>query len=171
MEDLSVRPIDARSSSVQPTSLIHVAVGERCQRHLDHLRAALAHVDETLDDGLSRVQVARQLGQLRDRHALVSHAFDVEPGVQERENETQIAGDRRLARKHELDLLLESVIAVVDLVVERDDLVAELDVLRPQRIDDTADRPEDDLAGFLESGFEGVQLRLEPDSHPNRPVT
>ena len=56
--------------------------------------------------------------------------------MQEREDETQVAGDRRLAGEHELDLLLERVVAVVDLVVERDDLVAELDVLRPQRVDD-----------------------------------
>ena len=63
------------------------------------------------------------------------------------------------------------MIAVVDLVVERDDLVAQLDVLRSQRVDDTPDRPEDDLAGLLEPGFEGVQLCLELDSHPNRPVT
>ena len=91
--------------------------------------------------------------------------------MQEREHEPEVAGDRRLAREHELDLLLERVVAVVDLVVERDDLVAELDVLGAQRIDDAADRPEDDLAGLLEPCFEGVQLALELDSHPNLPVT
>jgi hypothetical protein len=102
---------------------------------------------------------------------LVSDAFDVESAVQEGENETKVAGDGRLASEHELDLLLERVIPIVDLVVEGNDLVAELDVLRAQRVDDAAYRTEDDLAGLLESCFEGIQLGLEPDSHPNRPVT
>jgi len=68
-------------------------------------------------------------------------------------------------------LYLSSVKPIVGLVVEADDHVAELDVLRAQRVDDAANRPEDDLAGLLESRFEGVQLGLELDSHPNRPVT
>ena len=61
--------------------------------------------------------------------------------MQQREHEPEIAGDRRLPREHELDLLLERVVALVDLVVERDDLVAQLDVLRAQRVDDPTDRP------------------------------
>ena len=109
-------------------------------------------------DRLLRAEVARELRQLRDRHALVAHALDVERRVQEREHEPQIAGDGRLPCEHELDLLLEREIAIVDLVVERDDLVAQLDVLRPQRVHDAADRPEDDLAGLLEPRFEGIQL-------------
>ncbi len=91
--------------------------------------------------------------------------------MEEREHEPEIAGDRRLTGEHELDLLLERVVAVVDLVVERDDLVAELDVLRAECVDDATDRPDDDLAGLLESRLEGVQLSLELDSHPNLPVT
>ena len=67
--------------------------------------------------------------------------------------------------------LLEREVALVDLVVERDHLVAELDVLRPQGVDGAADRPEDDLAGLLEARLERVQLGLQLDSHPNRPVT
>jgi hypothetical protein len=63
------------------------------------------------------------------------------------------------------------VVALVDLVVERDHLVAELDVLRSQRVHDPADRPQDDLPGLLESGLEGIELALELDSHPNLPVT
>ena len=63
------------------------------------------------------------------------------------------------------------MVAVVDLVVEGDHLVAELDVLRPQRVDHAANRTEDDLARLLEPCLEGVQLSLELDSHPNLPVT
>ncbi len=91
--------------------------------------------------------------------------------MQHGEHEPEVGRDGRLARQHHLDLLLEREIAIVDLVVERDHLVAQLDVLRAKRVDDAADRPEDDLAGLLEARFERVQLRLQLDSHPNRPVT
>ena len=91
--------------------------------------------------------------------------------MQERQHEPQVGRDGRLPREHELDLLLERVVAVVDLVVEGDDLVAQLDVLRTERVHDAADRAQDDLSGLLESCLEGVELALELDSHPNLPVT
>ena len=91
--------------------------------------------------------------------------------MEQREDESQVGGDRRLASEHQLDLLLHREVPVVDLVVEGDDLVAQLDVLRPQCIHDSADRSQNDLAGFLEASFEGVQLGLQLDSHPNLPVT
>ena len=91
--------------------------------------------------------------------------------MEDREHESQVARDGGLAREGHLDLLLEREVARVDLVVERDHLVAELDVLRAERVDDAADRPQDDLARLLEARLEGVQLGLELDSHPNRPVT
>ena len=62
-------------------------------------------------------------------------------------------------------------VVAVDLVVEGDDLVARLDVLRLERVDNAANRAHDDLAGLLEARLEGVQLLLELDSHPKRPVT
>ncbi len=91
--------------------------------------------------------------------------------MQKCKHQPQITGDWRLPCEHELDLLLERVIAIVDLVVERDDLVAKLDVLRPERVHNTADRAEDDLAGLLEIRLEGIQFALELDPHPNLPVT
>ena len=156
---------------MQPAGLLEITPRERVERDLHHLLAALAHVDEALHHRLLRVEVARELRELRDRDALVAHALDVQPGVEQREHETKVGRDRRLAREHELDLLLERVVAIVDLVVESDDLVAELDILRAQGVDDATDGAEDDLAGFLEPRLEGVQLSLELDSHPNLPVT
>ena len=55
------------------------------------------------------------------------------------------------------------VVARVDLVVERDHLVAQLDVLRLERVDRAADRAEDDVALLLEARLEGVEARLELD--------
>ena len=115
--------------------------------------------------------MARQLRELRDRHALIADALDVQSRVEDRQDEAKIARHRRLAGEHHLDLSLEREIALVHFVVERDHLVAELDVLGSQGIDRAADRPEDDLAGLLKSCFQGVELGLQLDSHPNRPVT
>ena len=91
--------------------------------------------------------------------------------MENREDEPKIARHRSLARDHHLHLPLEREVPLVHLVVERDHLVAELDVLGSQSIDRAADRPEDDLAGFLEARLQGIELRLQPDPHPNRPVT
>ena len=79
---------------------------------------------------MPRLELGRELGQLRDRDALVADALEVDRVVQDREHEAQVGGDGRLLREQLLDHLLDAVVARVDLVVERDDLVAELDVLR-----------------------------------------
>ena len=66
------------------------------------------------------------------------------------------------------------VVAVVDLVVERDHLVAELDVLRLERVDRAGHRAEDDLALLLEIRLERLEALLVLDArhvYPNRPVT
>ena len=86
-------------------------------------------------------------------------------------NETEVGCDRVLPSEHQFDLALDRLVSTVDLVVERDDLVAQLHVLRAERVRDTADRPHDDLAGFLEARLESVELPLQLDPHPNRPVT
>ena len=91
--------------------------------------------------------------------------------MEDGENETEVGCDRVLASEHQFDLALDRLVSTVDLVVEGDDLVAELDVLRAERVGDAADRPDDDLTGFLEAGLEGVELPLQLDPHPNRPVT
>ena len=95
----------------------------------------------------------------------------MQSGVENREDETKIARHRRLPSEHHLDLLLDREVALVYLVVERDHLVAQLDVLRPQGVDRAADRRGHDLAGLLEARLEGVELRLQLDPHPNLPVT
>ena len=80
----------------------------------------------------------------------------------------------RLLREQLPDRLLDPVVAGVDLVVERDDLVAELGVLRAENVDGAAKRAQDERALLLERCLERVEARLELDPrhrHPNRPVT
>ncbi|NDU79487.1 hypothetical protein GWI34_43930, partial [Actinomadura sp. DSM 109109] len=59
----------------------------------------------------------------------------------------------------------------VDVVVERDHLVGELEVLRAHRLDGAAERTEDELPLGAELELELVELLLEGDPQPNRPVT
>ena len=56
-------------------------------------------------------QLNGQLDELRDRHAVVGHALEVEVDVQDREHEPQVGGDRGLAREQVLDALLDLEIA------------------------------------------------------------
>ena len=69
--------------------------------------------------------------------------------------------------------LLDREVARVDLVVERDHLVGELDVLvRRARSSAPRERAEDEVALLLERRLELVEIFLERDAHqPNRPVT
>ena len=94
--------------------------------------------------------------------------------MQDREHEAEIRGHRGLLREQLADRLLDPVVAGVDLVVEGDDLVAELGVLRRENVDGTAQRPQDERALLLQSGLERVEAGLELDAghrQPNRPVT
>ena len=91
--------------------------------------------------------------------------------MQDREHEAQVDGDRSLAGEQRLDAFLDREVGLVDLVVEGDDLVGELDVGLLERVEAAAQRAQDEGAFFLEGGFELVELFLERDPHPNRPVT
>ena len=94
--------------------------------------------------------------------------------MQDREHEPEIGRDRGLLREQLLDRLLDPVVAGVDLVVERDDLVAELGVLRGENVDGAAQRPQDERALLLQGRLERVEAGLELDARhrqPNRPVT
>jgi hypothetical protein len=75
-----------------------------------------------------------------------------------------------------LDLPVDLEIALVDLVVERDDLVGQLDVLVLERIDGSPYRSEHEASLLVQARLQLVELavELEPvcaDAHPNRPVT
>jgi hypothetical protein len=95
----------------------------------------------------------------------------VETAVEERKDEAEVARHGCLTSQDDLDVSLDRQVVRVDLVVEGDDLVAELDVLCSERIDGAADAAEHDHSHLLELRFERVQLGLKLDSHPNRPVT
>jgi hypothetical protein len=70
----------------------------------------------------------------------------MEVRVQDREHEPEVARDGRLTGEQPLDSLLRAQVDRVDIVVERDDLVRELDVTRDERLDRTSQRAEDDSA-------------------------
>jgi hypothetical protein len=120
---------------------------------------------------LSHVEVTHQLGQLRDGHAVVGYAFEVEVDAQDRKHETQVDRDGRLACEQRLDATLDLDVAVVHLIIEADHLVGELVVAAGKRVQRRAQRPQHEIALGLQRVLELLELVLEGDSHPNRPVT
>ena len=169
----SVRPVDQLVELGQRVRPLDVAAGERVERDAHHLLRAVTHLGEPLDELPSRLEIRGELRQLRDRHALVANAFEVDRVVQDREDEPEIRGHRPLLGEKLRDRPLDLVVAKIDLVVEGDDLVAELDVLRVERIEHAAQRAQDDGTELLQIGLEGVQALLVLDSghQPKRPVT
>ena len=91
--------------------------------------------------------------------------------MQHGEHEPEIDGDGRLARQERLDPLLERQVARIHLVVEADHLVRELRIAPPKRVDRPAKRSQDELSLLEQPRLEGVEILLERDPHPKRPVT
>ncbi len=76
--------------------------------------------------------------------------------MEDRQEEPQVARDRRLEGEHGLDGAFDAEEELVDLVVEGDDLVGELDVPLLEGPDGAVHRREDALALLLELGFDPV---------------
>ena len=92
--------------------------------------------------------------------------------MQQRQDEPEVAGDGRLAREQQLDLLLDPEVVAVDLVVEGDDFVGELEVALGERVQRPTQRAQDERSLLLQARLELVELLLERLPHyPNRPVT
>ena len=85
--------------------------------------------------------------------------------MKHREQQPQIARDRRLQREQRPDRPLDREEELVDLVVEGDHLVGELDVALLERPDGPANRRNDPLALLLELRFDPVQGFV--DRHPD----
>ena len=77
--------------------------------------------------------------------------------MEHREQQPQVARHRRLEREQRLDRALDAEEELVDLVVERDDLVGELDVALLERPHRAADGGEHPLALFLELRFDPIE--------------
>ena len=84
--------------------------------------------------------------------------------VEHGEHEPQVGCDRRLLREQLLDRPLDRVVAAVDLVVVGDDLVAQLDVLRLERVDGAAHGAEHHGALLLEARLERFEALLVLDA-------
>src|SRR5581483_2712602 len=86
-----VRAIDQLVQLDECLRLLVVAGRERVHRHADHLLRALTHVfDRTADRIVDDVEVAHQLRELGDRHAIVRHPLQVQVHAQNRKHEAQI---------------------------------------------------------------------------------
>ena len=160
-DDAAVGPVDQLVEVDQHLRARDVARGERGERDADHLLGAHRDVLEARHERVVGGQVLRELRQLGDRDAVVAHALEVEIDVQHGQHEAQVDGDRRLQREEALDALLQRVVAVVDLVVERDHLVGQVDVAAVEGVDGRAQCPQHELPLLLERLLETFELLVE----------
>ena len=172
VDDPPIRAVDQLVELDERLGRGEVPAPERVERDARHLLGPGAHLLEPLDDDLGvGPERPADLRHLGDVHAEVGHSLEVDVHVEDCEDEPEVARDRRLAREQGLDLSLDPMRSLVDLVVEGDHLVRELRVVRSQRVERSTQRPQDEVALLLDGRFQLVELFLQLDSHPNRPVT
>ena len=85
-----------------------------------------------------RVDRRHELRELRDRHAVVGHSFEVEVHVQDGEHQPKIGRDGRLPGKQRRNAVLDLEVEAVDVVVEGDHLVGKLLVALLERVERAA---------------------------------
>ena len=141
-------------------------MAERIERHPQHLLGPVAHLGQDLDERRIRLDVGDELRQLRDRHAAVRAPLQQEIDVDHREQESQVARDRRLQRKERLDRLLDAEEVVVDLVVEGDHLVGELAIALLEGAHSSVDGAEDALPHLLELRLDLLERRVDRHHEP-----
>ena len=146
---------------------------EGVERDTHHGLCAIAHLTEPLDEIVPLLEARGELRQLRDRHRLIADPLEMDGVVEHGENETQVGRNRRLLREQLLDRPLDGVVPAVDLVVVGDDLVAQLDVLRLERVDGRAHGAKHHCAFLLKARLQGFEALLVLDAwhQPNLPVT
>jgi hypothetical protein len=165
LDEPAIGAIDQLVELGEALGLREVALGERVHRDPEHLLGPLAHLDQHGDEGRVRVGARNELRKLGDRHATVGAPLEQEVDVDHREQQPQVARDRRLESEERLNRAFDREEEVVDLVVERDHLVGELDVPLLQRPVRSADRRDDALAFLLQLRFEPVESFV--DRHPD----
>ena len=99
--------------------------------------------------------------QLGDVHALVAHPLDVLDHVQQRGDQPQVSGDRRLQGEQREDPLVDLQVAPVDAVVVGDHHLRELDVLVLERLEHAVELLDDQVKAAQRVGFELLQLLLK----------
>ena len=111
---------------------------------LRELTHALDRVEDLL---VLRRLVDRQPYELGDVHALIAHPLDAADDVQQRRDDPQVAGDRRLPGDQRQHALMYLQVACIDPVVVGDDHPGQLDVLVADRLE----RPVELLDHYLQA--------------------
>jgi hypothetical protein len=118
------------------------------------------------------VEAAHQLRQLRNGDAVVGHSLEVQVHTKHCQHEAQVGRNGGLPGEQRLHALLDCDVPPVDLVVEPDHLVRELVVAARQGVQRRTERPQDEIALFLDRRLELGELLGERQPHqPKRPVT
>ena len=105
--------------------------------------------------------MAGERDQLGDVHALIAHPLDVHDHVQQRRDETQIAGDGSLEGEQREDPLVDLQVAPVETVVVGDHHLRELDVLVGERLEHAVELLDDEVEAAERALLQLHQLLLE----------
>ena len=173
-EHVSVQAVDLVVLAHEILGEGHVAALE-CLLALDHLHPRLGpHARDVLEHpSVGGRLVAGQRHELGDVHALVSHPLDVLHHVQQRGDDAQVAGHRRLQGQQRQDALLDLQVAAVDAVVVGDHHRGQLDVLVLNRFERPVERAHHQVEAAEGLNFELGELLLEMGSgrvgHASRP--
>ncbi len=161
-EDVAVQAVEQVVLAREVDRELGIAQRERLAR-LAHLRARLrAHRADPLDDlGIGRRVVAEERDHLGDVRALVADALEVLDEVQQRRDDPQVAGDRRLAGEQRQHALVDLEVAPVDAVVVGDDDRRELGVAVREGLERRVEDPDDHVEPAERLLLEADELPLE----------
>ena len=167
LDEAAVGAVDQLVELDEALGAGEVPPAEGVERDAQHLLGPLAHLRQHLDEGRVGLGVGDELRQLRDGDAAVGAPLEQEVDVEHREQQPQVARDRRLQGEQRLDLVLDAEEVAVDLVVEGDHLVGELDVPLLERAHRAADGAERRAAPiFLELGLDLLELGVDRHREP-----
>ena len=132
---MTVQPVDLDILADQVLSQLDVP-GHEGLPGLGDLRAhKFSHLLEHLENlPVSGRLISRQGHKLGDVHTLIAHALHAADDMQQRGDEPQVAGDRRLRREQREHSLVDLEIATVDPIVVGEHKPDELHVLGPHRL-------------------------------------
>lgn len=161
VRDAMICPIDQLVQVDETVRPRNIPIGESIERDPHHLLGAITHLGQPLDEVALGLEIGCELRQLGDRDALVSDPLEVNRDVQHGEYETKIGCDGSLLCQELADHPLDPVVPLIDLVVERNHLLAQFNVLHVERVDRRSERAEYDSALLLDRRLERIEGRLK----------
>ena len=108
LDEAAVRAVDQLVELDEALGAGEVAAARTSRARRGSISSARSPISvSTVDERRIRIGVGDELRELRDRHAAVGAALEQQVDVQHREQQPQVARDRRLQREQRLDRALD----------------------------------------------------------------